>query len=592
MNRIATQKYAESSWNKLAEGADMAWVAQARKEGIPDEVIERTAKVGLEYPLAFARGLYHQQIGAGEGEFEQEARHLEEQYHIYQAEFGGKTPDQLESLDEIRSAATRVEEEIARKRGKNPAFDPMNLAKKQRAVRAENGDIYEIYLMDQFSTEENLERLIGSRSPCILQPHQWINYGRRFLLFLKNGKQWLLMAPHSYVYSAFTTYDNKSLASSPCEKAVAIAISYDMADVWQKDFIPSFDACSDHKTVEMIKKLVEKSPQIPFEAVQAFESRYLFKRSKPDVVIQLLMTNRNHLTNPNDIEAVDEAWKLIKEGKFAWNEAIDGVVGEEKRYKPEMEWAFNPEVSKKDNEINLSHKILENRGVIQKLADVAISAYRLAIETEIAQFKGRVSSFKNQNGRDPMPDEKLEMGKSLAALSAYLDSPDTLLKMEESLRFCTPAKYEELIESLLSMGKDGLANMLKSLYLPKIASGVARHTQSDPKIIETGDHNLIRSYYTNVITAATPFGRHRGTGWKDLESFIVDDFLAGSSRREIKRLLSTYLSRVAEPQQRMEVMVGALKNAISELPQDQQERTVNDFASMLPSVEKKAAATA
>jgi hypothetical protein len=42
----------------------------------------------------------------------------------------------------------------------------------------------------------------------------------------------------------------------------------------------------------------------------------------------------------------------------------------------------------------------------------------------------------------------------------------------------------------------------------------------------------------------------------------------------------------------MEVMVGALKNAISELPQDQQERTVNDFTSMLPSVEQKAAATA
>jgi hypothetical protein len=164
--------------------------------------------------------------------------------------------------------------------------------------------------------------------------------------------------------------------------------------------------------------------------------------------------------------------------------------------------------------------------------------------------------------------------------------------MEESLRFCTPAKYEELIESLLNMGKEEMATMLKSLYLKKVASGIARHTQSDPKIIATGDHGLIRSYYTNVITAATPFMRHAGTIWKDLESFIVDDFIAGADRREIRRLLSTYLARVAEPQQRMEIMVGALKNATSRLPQDQQERTVSDFVSMLPPIEQNATTTA
>jgi hypothetical protein len=585
-------KTAIYAWNKIAEGEDSTWVAQARKEGIPDAVIERTSKAGLQYPLAFARGLHHKQIGAGEGEFEEEARHLEQQYHVYQAEFNGTTPDQMESLDEIRSVATRVEEELALKRGKNPVFDPMDLAKRQRVVRTEGGDIYEVYLMDKFSSREKLSRVIGSENPCILNQNNWIQYGGIFLIFLKNGKQWVLMAPHHKSYSAFTTYDNKSLANSPCEKALAISMSYDLADAWQSDFIPSFDACTDHKTAEMIKKLVEKSPQIPYEAVQVFESRYLFKRSKPDRVIQLLMTNRNQVTNPIDIKALDDAWALIKAGKFAWSEAIDGIVREEKRYQPEMQWTFNPAISKKENEINLSHKIIENRSVMQKLADVAISAYRLAIETETAQFKGRISSFKNQHGREPSPDEKLDMGKSLAALSAYIDSPDTLLKMEESLRFCTPAKYEELIESLLNMGKEEMATMLKSLYLKKVASGIARHTQSDPKIIATGDHGLIRSYYTNVITAATPFMRHAGTIWKDLESFIVDDFIAGADRREIRRLLSTYLARVAEPQQRMEIMVGALKNATSRLPQDQQERTVSDFVSMLPPIEQNATTTA
>lgn len=573
---VLFKKHAENE--QKMEGLE-AWELTAKKENISQDIINRVKEAKLRFPLFFARALSSGHMGTGD-EFVVESRHYESEFEVFQTSFHPKTLDDL-TFDEFLNKLNQIRAELDRNRSSEKWFNPDGKMKLFRVVKGKRC-VYEIFIYDDYESQWMLfrdpkalciSRMFGQDSKRYMEH----TYGGHFVLICENGKQQYVYSTNSTQAGGFQTVLNGNLDS--CQKALCLALTYDIAHVRQPEFRQHAKDCADPVIVEEINYIIETCSSIPMEVKRQWLTTYELKRNSPQRRITLLLSGEPHKLPQEDQKVIKSTRELIQQGLFDWAQALEPLYKEnpelKKRPYVPREQRENPEerVLPPNVDVNADMSMWEinEDKRISKVADFSIKGVKLAFDMEMQAFKDRVAKYKITHGRAPSSEEEKVMRNPLNDITNYAigstrgyGSPSIVARlMEHVLRVCSLKAMDDLISTFEKAGVESIANELKSLRPWKIASLPNREDKAESDLVNTRNHHAIRLYYQNAVRGKNQLYQQPNTGkaWPKMEAFIVDELLSEEvSLGQIKVTLIDYLSKVKNPEERLGIIISLIRS--------------------------------
>jgi hypothetical protein len=545
-----------------------AWKQQAKSEGIDDAIIAKVESAKLKYPIFFARLLKRDEINAEQ--LAEEANHWITEFDIYKQNFGGATPDNMHTLEELSKKLTEIYESInTAKKGKTWFDNPCGM-RKVSTVRTQK-HTYETYIYDDWETQRKV--FPNPRHLCVAEMtgsggdwnrQMFAHYGGTFNLIVKDGVQWALMAPRVESGSGFMTVSNNSL--SPCERAIAILVCWDHAGLWQRQIQKLMNECGegDAKTNEDYRvELGALIAGLPSQTAKELKQIQRLAGRGPDRILQLIIKrDRGEKLDEDDQSLLDEFLALIAKGEFVWQQALLPFIEMARRYE----------------RVPDNYTEQQAKDLFKMRADETMRAIRMAVDMTWKLGSQKIKRIKHIEKRDPTSNEKIE------AYSPFMDVKNYLIRVQDKVmdaaRWCSFKDYKDTAELLHRAEVTPLSDILQKAMPLKAASTVGRVNTEEANIIKSGNHHAIRYYYNNNIrglnnayTARPGYGKN----WSALEVFLVDEIMSKGPSMDIKLTLQDYLGKVEDPQGRVEIMRGlAVKDP------ERAEATLRAFNSLLP----------
>jgi hypothetical protein len=536
---------------------DEPWMQQARIEGITEDEISRVAKMDIEYPIFFARMLHGNEIDPAH--FEDESRSWLDQFKTFKQNFAPKTLNEMYKLSDLTTKLMEIQDVIKKLKGEGKNWFNSQGAMKRMFVVKSNAHVYEVYRYDNWDTQRKLfdyplalcivEMPFGGAPGGSEKNRQFMEntYGGIYNLIVKDGKQWLVMAPKHLGDHGFTKIDNSS--TSRCERAIGILVTWDESGVWQQHLVPYIKDCKDPILLSEIKSLTKGLPDAAQKEIKTY---YMLQSRSPDRLMEILtLGNVNPaLLDDDDKELLAEARNSIGEGSFAWTVALRPLIEDDRRYNlaHRLEGVPAAEFEGKQSEI------------FQTLANAAFAGIKFALDSQMQASKQRLAKIRMAEGREPSDDEKISAYSALNKLREYLKKPEVTRMLITPVQYAGIQQFEGLMQSADRAEIPGITAMLKDALVFKLASMKKRLSQHENAILSTGNHHAIRYYYQNAVRGDTGVRLAPGGGlpWPELESFIIDELMSGKREGELRATLIDYLGKVKDATARMSMMQEAI----------------------------------
>lgn len=538
------------------------WKVKAAAEGITEDEISRVAKMGIDYPVFFARMLHKHEIDPDN--FENEARFWLEQFNTYKPNFAPTTPDDMQNLSNLSGKITQIEDEIKAAKGNKPNwFDPNGVMKKLYVVKS-NSHLYEVYRYDNWESQRMLfdypqmlciaDQCRGGRS----DPGYFNSYGGVFNLIVKDGKQWTVMAKNKESSGAFQLIDNSSL--SPCQKAISILVAWEDSGVWQKNILEYVKGCGDPLDLAEIKSLINA---LPADTKAEIKTYYMLQSRKPERLMEIMRIGSEDPSrlDETDKELLSDIRSQIANGLFTWKVALRPMCEDLPKY------VLAP--SGEDD--------------MQRAAEFSHQSFmsiKLAIDMEMQSAKQRLSRISRQEGRQPTDEDKIQAYAPFMKLREYLEKPEVERSLAIHLEYVDMPAFVALLGSFEKAEIAGLAQFLKGMSVFKASSMGRRMPEYESQLFSTGNHHVIRNYYQGSVRGNTARRKSPGGGlpWPAFESFIIDEIMRGNRDGEVRDTIRDYLSKVEDPAARVEIM----KQAAEGQGGDRAVKVMESIERMLP----------
>jgi len=536
------------------------WIQAAKAEGIPDDIIEKIEGLPLVNKLFFCRVMKNDEIEPAH--FGQEAAVIDARIEQLKVGLAPRRVDEYNSLRELDAAMDMVEKGFKNRMGslEHKAFetDKMDVV---RRFALKNFPAMVVYRYNDWDNHHPL--LENSNKFCIGTMQGFDckkmlrDYGGEVFIFVRDGKQWAIMAPHNDSNNAFTTISNTPL--TPCERAICIIAVYDLADKWKGKLSEYMSDCASEGFSEAFAYL----DALPEDREKEIKKN-LMSRGMHSLYLTLLLETQSgiiELTKSNE-EIINSAKQLIKEGNFHWENALKPLV----------------------------YKVSSENG-----ARVAMDALALAIDTVRRKALQDLKRAKH-DGQIPEPTEphtdeqKQFIVKTFAEwekLRQLLESREwreQIISAAAHARFNdflklyrNAIKYDELILRNYNIDT-ALEHMIKDLkeLMPYVIAHETRIQSEEAlgHVFGTGNPHTIGAAYERQLRGATQHRQTQGGGlvWADMESYIAEMVLSGSALSDVRNMLVPYLHAVENPKDRLALMAAAIKNSAPENAEKMVER--------------------
>jgi uncharacterized UPF0146 family protein len=537
------------SWFRAAKLASTSeeWIQKAKDENIPDDVIKKIKTFKLKYKLFFCRVMMNNEI-PDLHQFELEAQAHEDK--IKTVELGLPKPvDAYQSLTEILQAVD-VQENKTRERLKSQehdVFDPGGKMKMIRSFSLNQFPAMRVYVYDDVKKQHQLidhpERfcIVGMRGH---NPEQQLkNYGGEVFLFVRDGKQWAFMAPHSNSASGFTNMTNTPL--SECERAICILAVYHEADKWKDKLSSYMRQCRSDGFLEAVAYLKVLPPKEK-ETIIAD----LMKNGDGSLALTLLVELQSNQTPIAETDALyelqEKAKEQIKDGNFDWEGALKPLV----------------------------HGVLTKNG-----AAVAVQALQYAINdirTRAIQVVKRADHLKKELQQKHFLDTTFSVWNKLKQTLADTHWRKEILTAASQAPF---KDFSSLLETAIRRDvymmhnyniDTSLQTMVEDLEKAKPYVLANEENMQAPDVLkhvfETGNLHTIQATYERQMRGRNSYRQKPGGGnrWTQMEAHILDMLMYGSKLADVSRVLVPYLSAVENPQERLNLMAQTIKNKTPE----------------------------
>ena len=540
--------------SKLASESSASWIQAAKAEGIPDDVIAKIESLPLKNKLFFSRVMKNEEIPLDH--FAEQAAATESRIERLKVGLVPKRVDDYKSLEEISADMERVEENFKKRMGSldHKVFDPGDQMEVVRSFALPGFPAMTVYRYNDWKKQhhliENSDRFcIGTMGhfDCAKMLDQ---YGGEVFIFVRDGKQWALMAPHSTSAGAFTNMSNITL--TPCERAICIIAVYDLADAWKKTLASSMAECKSQGFSEAYAYLSALPRDQEKEIKKDLMSRGMFS-----LHLTLLLETQSGRVQAieSNKEIIEEAKRLISEGSFDWTAALKPLV----------------------------YGVSSESG-----AKVAMDALKFAIESVRRAAVQGVKRAVHQGIDIPKHTEpqnqqqKQFLVNTFAPWEKLKQTLETAEWRREIILAASQAPYAEflsLLKTAISYDKaimlnynidtalEVMTNDLKEL-MPYV---IAHETNQQGKealsyVFGTGNPHAIHAAYERQLRGKTLHRQTQGQGlsWAGIEAHIVDMVLSGSDLNEVRKMLVPYLHAVEKPEDRLALMAQAIKNSAPE----------------------------
>jgi hypothetical protein len=380
--------------------------------------------------------------------------------------------------------------------------------------------------------------------------HMLKTYGGEVFLFVRDGKQWAFMAPHSNLDSGFTNMTNTTL--SACERAICILAVYHEADKWKDKLSYYMRQCRSDGFLEAVAYLKVLPPKEK-ETIIAD----LMKNGDGSLALTLLVELQSNQTPIAETDALyalqEKAKEQIKDGNFDWEGALKPLV----------------------------HGVLTKNG-----AAVAVQALQYAINDIRTRAIQVVKKADYENKRKNLVTNELQQKHFLdTTFSVWNKLKQTLADTHWRKEILTAASqapfkdFSSLLETAIrrdvymmqSYNIDtSLQTMVEDLEKAKPYVLANEENMQAPDVLkhvfETGNLHTIQATYERQMRGRTSYRQKPGGGirWTQMEAHILDMLMRGSKLADVSRVLVPYLSAVENPQERLDFMAQTIKNETPE----------------------------
>jgi len=542
-----------------ASTSSASWIQAAKAEGIPDDVITKIESLPLKNKLFFSRVMKNEEIPLDH--FDAQAAAVEERIEQLKVGLVPKKVDDYKSLEEISADMDGVEEKYKKRMGglEHKVFDPGDQMEVVRRFALPGFPAMTVYRYNNWEKQhhliENSDRFcIGTMKnfDCAHMLHS--RYGGEVFMFVRDGKQWALMAPHSIDAGSFTNMSNVPL--TPCERAICIIAVYDLADKWKGTLAKSMSECSSEGFSEAYSYLSALPKDQEKEIKKDLMSRGMF--SLHLTLLLETQSGRIQATESNK-EIIEEAKQLISEGKFQWAVALKPVV----------------------------YEVASENG-----ASVAIDALKLAInsvrQAAVQNFKRALFQGINiPKHTEPQTQQQKQFLVDTFApwedLKRTLESPEWRPQIIMAASKAPYAKFISFLTAVASYDKTMLQDYNIDTALEKLSNDlkelmpyvIAHEKNQQGKnaldyVFGTGNPHAIQTVYERQFRGGNLHRQTQGQGlrWAQMEAHIVDMVLSGSDLSGIRKMLVPYLHAVEKPEDRLALMAQVIKDSAPEKAED------------------------